>query len=264
MSEKFQLTYLKVYSTHMRRTLQRSLICCTLTTSFLFGLQHSMLAQIQTSLLPSYTVVTENFVNEQNRQIAALLLQKNYTAAALTAEFAIEHGESVLGENHPSIVTSCHHLFAAYRALKQYDKAESVLLHSIHSTETALGQDHLNLLSNLTDLAALYVEQQQYAKAEPLYLRELSILEKSVGQDHPSAIVVLEKLVQVYTALGDSENAHQFSQQVNILRQKFGTSFHSTNSFPGLSFERMDPVKRSRILFLLESNYYCVYFSSQK
>lgn len=192
-----------------------------IAVGIVIGLAHQIPIHAKECILPRYEVVTENLVNDHNQQVVELLTRKEYEAAALTAQFAIATGESVLGITHPSIVTSYHHLSQAYRGSKQYDKAEATLLKLIQATEAKFSQESRNLIPTLHDLGDLYFEQGQYDKAETVYLRALSLLEKTSAKTYLSEIAPLEKLIAIYTAQGHSSKAQQFTQRLNTLRQQF-------------------------------------------
>ena len=122
---------------------------------------------------------------------------------------AIEYGQSlvadserVLGETHPSTLTSRSNLAAAYRAAGRLEEAIPLYERTLADSERVLGETHPDTLASRNNLAAAYRAAGRLEEAVPLYERTLADFERVLGETHPRTLSSRNNLALAYRAAG--------------------------------------------------------------
>ncbi|WP_203959100.1 tetratricopeptide repeat protein, partial [Sphaerisporangium siamense] len=105
----------------------------------------------------------------------------------------------VLGEDHPTTLTSRNNLAHAYQLAGQLDKAISLYEQTLTDRRRVLGEDHPTTLTSRNDLAGAYTMAGQFDRAIPLYEQNLTDRRRVLGEDHPTTLTSRNNLAHAYT-----------------------------------------------------------------
>ena len=94
----------------------------------------------------------------------------------------------LLGEEHPSTLTSMANLASTYRNQGKWKEAEALQVLVMEKSKHLLGEEHPSTLSSMANLASTYRNQRKWKEAEAL---EVLVMEKSkhlLGEEHPDTL----------------------------------------------------------------------------
>jgi hypothetical protein len=77
--------------------------------------------------------------------------------------------ETVLGNKHPSILTSMNNLAEVLRDQAKYEQAEAILRRALRLRETVLGQKHPSTRASMNDLADVLRDQGKDGRVEEMF-----------------------------------------------------------------------------------------------
>ena len=127
---------------------------------------------------------------------------------------AIENGpdlvadsERVLGETHPSTLTSRNNLALAYRAAGRLEEAIPPYERTLADSERVLGETHPATLTSRNNLALAYQAAGRLEEAIPPYERTLADSERVLGDTHPATLTSRNNLAYAYQPAGRLEEA---------------------------------------------------------
>ncbi len=128
--------------------------------------------------------------------------------------------ESVLGPDHPAVVTSLNNLALLYKVQGRYSEAERLFRRGLEASERTQGREHPETLISVSNLANLFLDQGRYADAEPLFRRALEVGQRTRGVDDSATITYLNNLASLYQAQGRPDEAEQLlSRAIDALEQ---------------------------------------------
>ncbi|MHA4820253.1 FxSxx-COOH system tetratricopeptide repeat protein [Streptomyces aculeolatus] len=115
--------------------------------------------------------------------------------------------EQVLGDTHPSTLTSRYNLAYAYQAAG--DLARAIPLHetTLAQFEQVLGDTHPSTLTSRYSLANTYHAAGDLARAIPLHETTLAQREEVLGDTHPDTLASRNNLANAYRTAGDLARA---------------------------------------------------------
>ena len=105
----------------------------------------------------------------------------------------------MLGEEHPSTLTSVSNLAGVLRNQGKYDEAEQMNRRALEGSEKALGEEHPDTLTSVYCLAYLYHQQRRYDAASVMYQRACDGYKRRLGPNHPTTVACCDhfaKMVQ--------------------------------------------------------------------
>jgi tetratricopeptide (TPR) repeat protein len=102
-------------------------------------------------------------------------LEGKYTEAEPLSTEAFETQRRVLGEEHPSTLSSMTALAAVYQEEGKYSEAEPLLTKALEMDRRVLGPKHSTTGTCLTSLAKLRLAQHRDAEAESLLRESLNV-----------------------------------------------------------------------------------------
>ncbi|MFC8521188.1 tetratricopeptide repeat protein, partial [Streptomyces sp. NPDC057257] len=94
----------------------------------------------------------------------------------------------VLGDTHPSTLTSRNNLAYAYRSAGDLGRAIPLYETTLTQREQVLGDTHPSTLNSRNNLAAAYQSAGDLARAIFLYETTLTQREQVLGDTHPSTL----------------------------------------------------------------------------
>ncbi|AUB83301.1 CHAT domain-containing tetratricopeptide repeat protein [Candidatus Thiodictyon syntrophicum] len=158
----------------------------------------------QTGVEPDAVAV----VDVLNRITVGLLEEGRHADAEPFARIALDHGERVLGAEHPDTLASVNNLAGLYYSQGRYGEAEPLLRRALEARERVLGPNHPDTLSSVNNLAGLYLTQGRYSEAEPLCYRGFVANERALGAEHPQTLksaAILASLYYFQARFGEAE-----------------------------------------------------------
>jgi len=119
----------------------------------------------------------------------------------------------VLGQDHPSTLTSRNNLAVAYRAAGDLGRAIPLCEQALADSVRVLGQDHPAALLSRNNLAGAYEDAGDLGRAIPLYEQALADFARVLGEDHPQTLTSRNNLAVAYRAAGDLGRAIPLFEQ---------------------------------------------------
>ena len=95
----------------------------------------------------------------------------------------VETSKKVLGEKHPSTLTSMANLASTYQSQGRWKEAEEMNWRVLEGYEKVLGIEHPNTLTSVDSLALIMQHQGKYEAAEEMNRRALKGYEKMLGSE---------------------------------------------------------------------------------
>ena len=111
--------------------------------------------------------------------------QGKYSMAEQLAKQSVDDARCVLGDKHPSTLTSMANLASTYRNQGRWKEAEELDVRVTEMRKRVLGEEHPDTLSSMANLA--YTYKAMDCKDEAIHLMETAarLREKVLGTDHP-------------------------------------------------------------------------------
>jgi tetratricopeptide (TPR) repeat protein len=141
------------------------------------------------------------------RQVLRLFREGKSKSAIPMAERLAAIRKELLGDEHPSYVTSLNNLAVLYESTGEYAKAEPLYVHAKEIRKRILGEEHPHYVQSLNNLGLLYHSVGDYAKAEALLVLALEISERVLGEQHLDYAQSLNNLGLLYHSMGKYSNA---------------------------------------------------------
>jgi len=93
----------------------------------------------------------------------------------------METRKRVLGQEHPSTLTSMGNLVSTYINQGRWKEAEELEVQVMETRKRVLGQEHPHTLSSMGNLASTYMSQGRWNEAEDLQAEQLKICSRVLG-----------------------------------------------------------------------------------
>jgi serine/threonine protein kinase/lipopolysaccharide biosynthesis regulator YciM len=135
---------------------------------------------------------------------------------------AVEGGRRTLGLAHPSTQTFIRNRVDCYEKMGQPGRGEPLLRELADFWKNKAGAGSPEYAAELSDLGRNLVQQKKYAEAEPLLLAGYAGMRKRMGnvpQEKARLTEAAERLVQIYEATGDKDQAAQWQQRLEAHRE---------------------------------------------
>ncbi|KAJ7443672.1 hypothetical protein FB451DRAFT_1437075 [Mycena latifolia] len=134
--------------------------------------------------------------------------------ARLLGESVLERQRTLLGKDHPDVLTSMANLAVTYRNLGEFKKAEEMQTMVLDKCRTLLGEDHLDTLIAMGNLAVTYWNLGEFEKAGELGTVVWNKHRTLLGEDHPDTLRVMANLAATYRKLGEFKKAEELGTMV--------------------------------------------------
>jgi hypothetical protein len=109
----------------------------------------------------------------------------------------METKKRVLGEEHPSTLTSMANLASTYWNQGRWTEAEVLFVQVMETKKRVLREEHPSTLTSMANLASTYGNQGRWKEAEQLQMQAVKGMIKILGMEHPhtlSTITILEQM----------------------------------------------------------------------
>jgi DNA repair protein RadC len=133
--------------------------------------------------------------------------QGKWKEAEALEVLVMEKTKHLLGEEHPSTLSSMGNLASIYREQGKWNKAETLEVLVMENSKHLLGEEHPDTLSSMAHLAVTYRTQGKWKEAEAL---EVLVMEKRMhllGEEHPSTLSSMANLAATYRTQGKWKEA---------------------------------------------------------
>ncbi|MCX5247857.1 tetratricopeptide repeat protein [Streptomyces sp. NBC_00201] len=140
---------------------------------------------------------TAQYLHRQGRDAHTIPLR-----AAILAQC-----EQVLGDTHPSTLTSRNNLASAYESAGDLTRAIPLYEAILTQREQVLGDTHPDTLTSRNNLASAYESAGDLTRAIPLHETTLTQSEQVLGNTHPSTLTSRNNLAYAYHAAGNLDRA---------------------------------------------------------
>jgi CHAT domain-containing protein/Flp pilus assembly protein TadD len=136
------------------------------------------------------------------------------------AEKAWNLRKKILGEKHPSTLTSLNYLALIHRELGHLTEALPLLEKGYRLSKEVLGEKHPDTVRSFNFLAAIHRELGHLTKALPLSEKGYRLLKEVLGEKHPDTLSSMINLAMVYKDLGRFSEALPLAESGFSLRKE--------------------------------------------
>ena len=117
-----------------------------------------------------------------------MLSQGQWNKAEELQQQAVVIRKWVLGQEHPSTLTSVASLASTYRNQGRWKEAEELEVQVMETSKRVLGQEHPDTLTSVANLASTYRNQGRWKEAEELDVQVMETRKRVLGQEHPDTL----------------------------------------------------------------------------
>jgi tetratricopeptide (TPR) repeat protein len=121
----------------------------------------------------------------------------------------METRSRVLGQEHPSTLTSMANLASTYRNQGRWKEAEELEVQVMETSSRVLGQEHPSTLTSMANLASTYWNQGRWKEAEELEVQVMETSSRVLGQEHPNTLTSMGNLASTYRNQGRWKEAEE-------------------------------------------------------
>ncbi len=191
------------------------------------GTIHAENGDLETALvyLERALSIREELLGEKSRDTAlsynniGILHSMNgdYDAALFLHMKALAVQKELLGEEHPHTVRSYTNVGNDFRDKESYFKALFYYEKALAIRKNTHGDKHESTLKLLTVIASVCSLQHKYEEADRLFVQTLNTSRDSYGDNHPSTVYCMQKMVEMYDAMGNDVKAKEIQQQLEAV-----------------------------------------------
>jgi tetratricopeptide (TPR) repeat protein len=135
----------------------------------------------------------------------------------------------VLGDEHPSTLTSMGNLALTYESQGRWKDAEELQVQVMQTRKRVLGDEHPSTLTSMANLALTYESQGRWKEAEELQVQELQTRKRVLGDEHPSTLTSMGNLALTYENQGRWKEAKELQvQELQITKRVLGDEHPDT------------------------------------
>ncbi|KAK0725411.1 hypothetical protein B0H67DRAFT_641836 [Lasiosphaeris hirsuta] len=133
---------------------------------------------------------------------------------------AVKWRKEVLGDKHPSTLSSIANLASTYRNQGRWKEAETLEVQVMEMRKKVLGDEHPSTLTSMNNLASTYWNQGRWKEAETLEVQVMEMYKKVLGDEHPDTLTSIANLASTYRNQGRWKEAETLEVQVMEMRKK--------------------------------------------
>jgi len=137
----------------------------------------------------------------------------DYVEAQKWYQQALGGKEKVLGNGHPSTLSTVNSMAVVFNKKGEYGKALEWYQWALDGKEKALGKHHPSTLDTINNMANVFSAQGGYGKALEWYQRALDGKEKALGNVHPSTLETINNIAIVLMSQGEYDKALEWYQR---------------------------------------------------
>ncbi|KAF6842206.1 Kinesin light chain 5 [Colletotrichum musicola] len=158
-----------------------------------------------------------------------LVMLGNYSRAEVIVRQAVTIRTEILGQEHPSTLTSMANLASTYWNQGRWKEAEELEVRVMETRKTVLGEDHPSTLTSMANLASTYTDQGRWKEAEELEVRVMETSLRVLGEEHPSTLTSMANLASTYRNQGRWKEAEELqAKELEICARVLGEEHPDT------------------------------------
>jgi tetratricopeptide (TPR) repeat protein len=142
-----------------------------------------------------------------------------YEVAVEMEENALNVRQELLGQKHPSTLTSMNNLALVLSGQGKYAEAEEMCRQVSELRETVLGKEHPDTLTSMNNLAEVLSYKGTYKQAEEIHREVLKQMQMVLGEEHASTLTSMHNLAGVLSRQRKYAEAEEMHQQVFRLQE---------------------------------------------
>jgi tetratricopeptide (TPR) repeat protein len=153
----------------------------------------------------SYALMSDEADKDGETRIAlserfgkCLLMDGRYNEAEAPLVEVMESNKTVLGQEHPSTLTSMGSLASIFRNQGRWKEAEDLEIQVMETRKRVSGQEHPDTLASINNLALTYGNQGRWKEAEDLEVQVIEMRKRVSGQEHPDTLTSIANLAFIY------------------------------------------------------------------
>ena len=128
--------------------------------------------------------------------------------------------QRLLGEKHPSTLSSAHNLALACSAAGRLEQAIPLYKQTLTDSRRVLGEEHPDTLVSANNLAGAYREAGRLEQAILLFEQTLANCRRLLGEEHPNTLSSANNLAYAYESAGRLEQALPLYEQTLADRRR--------------------------------------------
>ncbi|KAF5378395.1 hypothetical protein D9757_010878 [Collybiopsis confluens] len=169
----------------------------------------------------------EHLPMEGQTRVARIFYESGYwTQAEKLQKKVLSSRTELVGEHHPSTLTSMINLAVIYKARGKTEQAEKLQETVLFLQKELLGEHHPDTLTSMNYLAGTYQARGKTEQAEKLQETVLSLQKELLGEHHPNTLVSMSDLALTYQARKKTEQAEKLQETVLSLQKKLLGDHH--------------------------------------
>ena len=143
-----------------------------------------------------------------------------YNEAEVSFMEVAERRKKVLGEEHPSTLTSMANLASTYRNQGRWKEAEELEVQVMETRKRVLGEEHPDTLTSMANLASTYRNQGRWKEAEELEVQVMETSLRVLGEEHPDTLTSMANLAFTWKGQGRGAEALKLMEECVQLRTR--------------------------------------------
>jgi len=137
-----------------------------------------------------------------------------YRKAANWNERIWDQKKIILGEEHPSTLSSMGNLASTYWNQGRWKEAEELEVRVMETRKRVLGEEHPDTLTSMNNLASTYRDQGRWKEAEELGVRVMETRKRVLGEEHRDTLTSIANLAATYRNQGRWKEAEELQVRV--------------------------------------------------
>ena len=142
----------------------------------------------------------------------------DYAGAVEILKEVLEHQKQIMAIDHPDIGRTCLNLGYSLHSMKDYEGAKIYYEKGLEIQGKAFGEDSPKLIITNNNFGVMLKDTGNFAEAKVRLEQAVGIMEKSYGVDSAMLVGPLNHLVDVYTALGETERVEEVSRRIEGIK----------------------------------------------
>ncbi|KAF6834014.1 Kinesin light chain 5 [Colletotrichum musicola] len=143
-----------------------------------------------------------------------LVMIGNDSKAEVILQQVVSTRAEILGQEHPSTLTSMTNLSSAISRQGRLKEAEELDVRVMETRNRVLGEEHPDTLTSMANLASTFSNQGRWKEAEKLQSQAMGIWQRVLGEEHPNTLTSMANLALTFWNQGRWKEAEELEVRV--------------------------------------------------
>ncbi len=152
--------------------------------------------------------------------------QGNFGMAEQYAKQSMDDASCILGDEHPSTLTSMGNLASTYSNQGRWKEAEELGVRVVETRKRVLSDEHPDTLTSIGNLALTYRNQGRWKEAEELEVQVIETRKRVLSDEHPDTLTSMANLASTYWNQGRWKEAEELGVRVVETRKRVLSDEH--------------------------------------